>query len=249
MHELLVKSIEAHGGLERWRRIREVSATARIGGVVLAERGQEAFLRLPTRVSVDTRAPGVTFQPFLTPGQRGVYAPGRTSVEGLDGEILQALDDPRGSFRSLAKGAPWGDTQLAYFVGYAMWMYFTFPFSLLSEGVHVEEAAPWVEAGETWRALKLTFPEGFASHSRQQRLYFDADGLIRRNDYQVEVAGSPWVAHYVSHYQVVDGLAFAARRRIYVRGDDMGPLTGRLVISADFEDIRVTPTAAPAGAP
>ena len=39
-----------------------------------------------------------------------------------------------------------------------MWTYLNTPFLLVRPGVESEEVAPWQEAGETWRRLKVRFP-------------------------------------------------------------------------------------------
>jgi hypothetical protein len=67
-----------------------------------------------------------------------------------------------------------------------MWTYLTLPFSLLRPGIECEEIHPYVEDGETWRALKANFPASFVAHSTEQTLYFDDKGLIRRHDYSVD---------------------------------------------------------------
>ena len=40
-----------------------------------------------------------------------------------------------------------------------------------------------------WRPLRVSFPNGIASHSREQISYFGPDGSLRRHDYRVEVMG------------------------------------------------------------
>ena len=42
---------------------------------------------------------------------------------------------------------------------------------------------------EIWRGLRATFPDSIATHSREQDFYFGPDGLLRRRDYHVDVAG------------------------------------------------------------
>jgi hypothetical protein len=99
--------------------------------------------------------------------------PNRTAVETADGTVLEELKDPRRSFKSMPAGTPWSATQLVYFAGYAMSMYLTVPFSLLRDGIECQEVEPWVEDGETWRALKVTFPKSYVTHSTEQTIYFD----------------------------------------------------------------------------
>ena len=239
MHQLLESSIEAHGGLGRWRQIGQISASFAPGGIAFKQRGQEAFTQAPTRVTVDTRAQKTVFGAFLAPGQCAVYEPHRTTVEMSDGTVLEELDNPRDSFKSMAAGTPWRATQLAYFAGYAMWMYLTAPFSLLSEGIGCEEAEPWDEDGERWRALRVSFPRSYVTHSSEQTLYVDAKGLIRRQDYTAEVSGGAKVAHYLHDHRAFDGIVFPTRRRVYLRGPDRRPQKDLVVISADLSDFKL----------
>ena len=83
----------------------------------------------------------------------------------------------------------WSDLQLAYFAGYAMWTYLNTPFLLARPGVESEEGDPWQESGETWRRLNVRFPADIATHSTEQSFYFDQQGLLRRQDYNVEIDG------------------------------------------------------------
>jgi hypothetical protein len=238
MLDLIQQSIDAHGGLERWKSIQKVVATFTPGGLALQQRGQEAFAGRPTRATIHTGMQRVTFDPFLAPGQIGIYAPHRAAVEQADGTVLEALMGPRDSF---LPGVPWSAPQLAYFVGYALWTYFNLPFALLREGIDLEEIEPWVQDGESWRAVRVTFPKSFVTHSTEQVLYFDAKGLIRRHDYSVEIAGGSKVAHYLYDHQDIGGIPFATRRRIYSCGPDGQPNKDVVVMAGDFTDIELVP--------
>src|SRR5436190_21563432 len=105
----------------------------------------------------------------------------------LDGKVLEELLQPRTSFKGHTLETPWSDLQLAYFVGCAMWRYLNTPFLLVRPGVESEEVAPWQEAGETWRRLKVRFPSDIATHSTEQTLYFRSpriaeEARLRRRD-------------------------------------------------------------------
>ncbi len=186
MHELIKSSIEAHGGLDRWAQMRQISATFAPGGIALKQRGQEAFTRRPTRVTIDTRAQKTIFGSFLADGQCAVFEPHRTAVETVEGTVLEELADARGSFARMPAGAPWSAAQLAYFAGYAMWMYLTVPFSLLRGRRVRGNRAP----GRSWRNVARVasdFPAIVPSPIPSgQTIYFDSKGLIRRHDYTAE---------------------------------------------------------------
>lgn len=241
MHELIKLSTEAHGGLERWESLRKISVTVVLGGVVWKQRGQEAFTQMPTRVSIDTREQLTMFDPFLFSGQRGLFEPTRTAVEAVDGRVIEVLNNPRDSFTDRSAAQRWDATQLAYFAGYAMWMYLTMPFSLLRPDVDCKEVKPWQEEEEAWRALKVTFPKSYVTHSSEQTIYFDYRGLIQRQDYTVDISGGRHVAHYLYDYRQVDGLMFPTRRSVYLIDADGYPMKDLAVISADFSDFELLP--------
>ena len=219
--------------------MRQISATFAPGGVGLKQRGQEAFTLTPTRVTVDARKQKTIFRPFLVHGHCGIFEPDRTAVETVDGVVLEELKDPRPSFKSMPAGTPWSATQLAYFAGYAMSMYLTMPFLLLKDGTRFQEVEPWVEDGETWRALKITFPKSFITHSTEQTIYFDDKGLMRRQDYTAEVSGDVKVAHYLYDHQEFDGIVFPIRRRAYPHGPELKPQKDIVAISADLSDFKL----------
>jgi hypothetical protein len=246
MHDLVKSAIDAHGGLRQWTEVRRISAAFTASGVSFKQRGPigEAFASLPMRVTVDAREQQTIFEPFVALGQKGIYRPNRTVVESCDGALIEELDDPRESLRTKPLGSPWTAPQMLYFIGYSLWMYLTLPYSFLMDGVKCEEAEPWVEDGETWRALKVTYPASYPSHSTEQIHYFDDKGLMRRQDYTVDVRQNLAAAHYILDHRKFDGFVFPTKRQIYSRGPDRTPLRDRLLISADLDDFKLSRSAA-----
>lgn len=120
-----------------------------------------------------------------------------------------------------------------------MWTYLNMPFLLAAPGVVSEELDDWNENGETWRRLKVTFPKAIATHSTVQTLYVDANGLLKRHDYDVEIAGNTPGAHYISDYTTVSGIRFPTKRRIFPRQPDGTSLIEPLVVSIDLSDIEL----------
>lgn len=104
--------------------------------------------------------------------------------------------------------------------------------------LHREHAALWEERGETWRRLLVRFPPRIASHSAEQTFYFGEDGLLRRHDYVVEIAGNSRAAHYVSDHHDVAGIVVPTKRRVFFRQPDNTPGPVPVLISIDLSDIR-----------
>ena len=123
-----------------------------------------------------------------------------------DGAVVEALGQPRASFAGHTLETPWSTLQLAYFVGTAMWTYLTQPFTFAMPGFRTSELEPWDEAGQRWRRLRVAWPSNLATHSTEQTLYFDKNGLLARHDYDVEITGGTSAAHYVSDYDEVAGI-------------------------------------------
>src|SRR5258707_1219331 len=214
--DLAKLAIEAHGGLDRWKRFGTVSAHGINGGVLWGAKGNAGVLDDVT-VTVDLRKEKVSHWPFGSPDRRSRFEPQRVALEDANGNVLEELLEPRSSFKGHTLETPWSDLQLAYFAGYAMWTYLNIPFLLARHGIESEEVEPWEEPGETWRRLKVRFPTDIATHSAQQTLYFDRQGLLRRQDYNVEIDGTSGAAHYVYDHKEFFGIVFPTKRRVFPR--------------------------------
>lgn len=231
--------IEAHGGLPRWQQFEEVSADLDQGGALWGLKGHPRTLE-NTSVTVGLTRQWASHSPFGSKGRRSRFQPGRVALENGDGAVLEELLEPRQSFAGHTLQTPWTDLQLAYFAGCAMWTYLTMPFLLAWPGVETEELEPWPTDSGDWRRLAVRFPRTIATHSTLQTLYFDGDGLLKRHDYNVEIAGNTPGAHLVSDYVEVSGIRFPTRRRIYGRQPDDSFSTKTLVVSIDLSNIRLS---------
>ena len=117
-----------------------------------------------------------------------------------------------------------------------MWTYLNTPFLLARSGFESEEVEPWREAGDTWRRLRVRFPEDIATHSTEQTLYFDQHGMLKRHDYDVEISGGTAAAHYVSDLREFSGIVFPTKRRIFPRQPDGHFAPEPLVVSIDLDE-------------
>jgi hypothetical protein len=236
MNDLLSKVLVAHGGLDRWRAFSSVTARLVTGGGLWALKGlvQDPAPRTMT-VSLHEQFASVT--PFGQADWRTSFRPERIAVETSAGSVVRERPDPRASFDGHGMNTPWDPLHRAYFNGYAMWTYLTTPFFMAMPGFEVEEAEPWSEDGESWRTLRVRFPPSIASHSREQVFYFGDDFLLRRHDYQVDVAGGFPAAQYVSGIVEAQGLRLPSRRRAWLRGPDGRPVRDMLLVAIDLSDV------------
>jgi hypothetical protein len=130
--------------------------------------------------------------------------------------------------------------QLAYFAGYAMWTYLSEPYSLTLPGVHTEELGKWNEDGQIWRRLLVRYPANIATHSAEQILYVDTDGLLRRRDYVVDIAAGSPAAHYMDGHREFDDIVLPVERVVYVRDDNDHPVRDMVIVTIDIDDITVS---------
>jgi hypothetical protein len=237
MSDLLTRVIDAHGGLERWRGFSTVEATIVTGGALWGMKGLVQTPE-PRRMTVALHEQRASVFPYGEPHWRTAFTPERIAIETLSGEVVRERFDPRASFDGHDRDTPWDPLHRAYFNGYALWTYLTTPFLMLMPGVEVNEVTGRREAGETWRALRCRFPPSIATHSAEQTFYFGEDCLLRRHDYNVDVAGGFLGAQLVFDYVEVQGLRQPTRRRAYV-GDARGEvIADPVMVSIDVSDIR-----------
>jgi hypothetical protein len=229
-------AIEAHGGLERWSRFSTISAHLIQGGVFWGAKGKADVLRDVT-VKVDLRNEKVSHWPFGSEDRRSRFEPQRVALENANGEVIEELLQPRSSFKGHTFETPWTDLQLAYFVGCAMWTYLSTPFFLARPDIQSEEIEQWQEGGETWRRMKVRFPKDIATHSTEQILYFDQQGLLKRHDYHVEISGDIAAAHYVSDIKKFSGIVFPTKHRIFGLQPDGHAAPEPLVVSIDIDQL------------
>src|SRR5580698_10313963 len=102
-----------------------------------------------------------------------------------------------------------------------------------------KEISPIQVDHETWRRLKVTFPNRVKSHTREQISCFGPDGLIRRHDYTVDILGGATGLNFASEYRDVDGIIVATRRRIYAYEGDYQIVKEPVLVSIDLEGVEV----------
>ena len=239
MNGLVQQTIDAHGGLERWRRFEHVSAHLRNGGVLWTLKQQQGVLD-DVNVRVALRKEWASHSPFGKPTLRTSFEPHRVAIETTDGRVVEERLAPRDSFAGHGLDTPWDRLQLAYFAGYAMWTYLTTPFLFAMDGIATEELEPWRENGEIWRRLKVTFPPHIATHSTVQTFYFDSEALLRRHDYDTDVLGRTPAAHYVHDYQEFSGLLVPTTRRVFGRNPDGTPVPEPSIVTIDLTEVEFT---------
>jgi hypothetical protein len=235
--ELIELTIAAHGGRERWQELSRVSAHLRCGGVTWGLKGYAGALD-DMNVDVELHRQFASHSPFLSPGLRTAFTADRVAILDADDQVVEQRANPRESFAGHVLDTPWDRIQLAYFCGYAMWTYLTAPFVFAESDFRAEELGTWYENGETWRRLRVHYPERLATHTATQTFYLDEKGLIRRHDYTAEVINGGPAAHYSYGHTEVNGIVVPTERRVYPIGPDGSVLPEPLLVSIDLDNIR-----------
>jgi hypothetical protein len=236
--ELVDFAIKSAGGVKAWESRRDVAVRFWSGGAALASKWQGPVKGGVIRIATSgQRAVG---EDFPEEGHTGVFERGGVRIEDSDGTTIAERRDARAAFSPLRSPRHllwWDRLDMLYFAGYAFWTYLSVPFVLNRPGFELEELEPWEENGETWRPLKVMFPDDIHSHSKKQVLYFDSkDGLIRRHDYTAEPFGR-WAkaAHYCTEHKEIGGLIVPTKRRVYPRGPAGRHLPGPLLLKLDLK--------------
>jgi hypothetical protein len=235
--QLLNEILDAHGGLNRWKAFHKVEAKIVSGGGFFQLKGipQDSA---PRRMNVWLHEERSSVHPFGAPDQRTMFTPERIAIEKLDGCVVAERYGPRDSFAGHQMNTPWDSLQRAYFNGYALWTYLTTPFLLAFDGVRVEETEPWRQGGETWRVLRAYFPGSIETHSQIQDFFFGDDLMLKRHDYQVNVAGGFQAAQLTSNYVTANGIHLPTKRLAYTRGPDRRPIEEMLMVSINLSEVQ-----------
>jgi hypothetical protein len=238
VNELLDLAVKAHGGLERWNKVAAIEVAASITGAIWFVKDKGDFLK-KVIVTAETRSEHLTVD-FPGQNKRAIFRPNRAVIETADGTVIEARDDPERSFEGQQRETPWDDVHVAYFAGEALWTYLNTPFLYTHEGFATEEIPSIQVEGETWRRLKVTFPDNVKSHTRQQISCFGPDGLLRRHDYTVDILGGATGLNYASDYRNVDGIIVPTKRRVYAYEGDYQLVKEPLLVAIDMGTITLT---------
>jgi hypothetical protein len=237
MNDLLANILDAHGGIARWNRYEKMVATIVSGGGFFPLKGvpQDSS---PRQMTVWLRKERSSVFPYGASDQRSMFTPERIAIEKLDGTIVAERRAPKDSFAGHQMSTPWDQLHRAYFNGEALWTYLTTPFLLAMDGVQVEETDLWREGTETWRVLRAYFPASIETHSLIQDFFFGEDLMLRRHDYQVNIAGGFAASQLTSDYVTANGIRLPTKRRAYTRGPDRRPILDMLMVSIDISEPR-----------
>lgn len=238
-HALLETVIAAHGGRPRWQAVERIEARLSSAGLAFSLHLQARALE-GLRLTLRPHAREVTLHGYGGPGWRGIWVPDQVRLLDPQGDLVTRRIEPRAMFSRLDRQVRWDRLDLLYFAGYALWNYLSFPFILEEPGVSLlESSAP--------DRLVARFDASLPTHSAVQTFHLDAAGLLTRHDYTADVIGR-WAraANFCLASDVVEGLRFYTRRRVYPRllGDAVLPFP--TLVWIELAEVSVRFAASPA---
>jgi hypothetical protein len=237
MNNLLESAVAAHGGLDRWNQITSITVAASVTGALWALKNQADALN-DVNFEADTTRERLTID-FTGQDKQALFEPRRVVIQHRDGTLIDARDDPEKAFDGHQLQTPWDDIHLAYFAGEALWTYLNTPFLYTWPGFVTREIAPIEADGETWRRLKVTFPDHIKSHTRQQISCFGPDGLLRRHDFTIDILGGATGMLYATGYRDAEGIIIPATRRGYAWQGDYQQIPEPLLVAIDMGEIAI----------
>jgi hypothetical protein len=235
-NDLLEQVIAAHGGRARWQAVERIEFSLSSGGLAFSLHLQPWALH-NLEISLQPHARRVVLRNFCHKGWSGVWTANYLQIQDGDGILVAERHDPRKSFSRLDKQVRWDKLDILYFAGYALWNYLGFPFILESPGVSLDES---LEPNS--RRLLARFDPTVPTHSEHQAFHIDASGLLTRHDYTADVIGS-WAnaANLCLASEMVDGLRFYTRRRVFPRFGTQTVLPFPTLVWIDIDAIRLVP--------
>ena len=239
MSELRDLVIDAHGGIDRWNKVKAIEGDMSITSALWARKGWPEALK-NVHVTADTKCQWISYRHFISEGMSSVCTPDRTLLETQDGKPIKDRKNPRAAFDGHTVETPWDDLNLAYFSGYAMWNYLNAPFIFALPGFKTEEIEPWHDNGEERRRLRVAFPDHIATHCPEQIFHVNGEGLICRMDYIAPVTGGLPTAHYMSEHKDFSGIKVATKRRALRRKADGTAIPDPIFVAIDIADIRLS---------
>jgi hypothetical protein len=71
-------------------------------------------------------------------------------------------------------------------------------------------------------------------------LYVDSDGLLRRRDYEVDIAAGSPAAHYMNDHREFGGIVIPMKRIVHGRDESGHPISVPVTVSIDIDEVIVS---------
>jgi len=203
--ESFEKAIAAHGGWAAWGKFETITMKLKkFEGFLPSVKGLTKTFQAPKEITVN---PKIRFVEFDYGVHKDTFLDGKLTLSREE----KVISDGRTIFKK-ATFEKWTPEHSLYFFGYAWANYIGYPFILPQF-----ELMGWKIKGLTTR-FKIKFPDGFHTHSRIQKFYFNRSHMLSKHDYHADYAGSIfYAAHCTEGYEEKNGLKFSGIRKVRPR--------------------------------
>jgi hypothetical protein len=201
------RAVRAYGGADLWNAAEAVEARVNVSGFLFRMKTNMPPPEIAFRV--DAHRPWTRLDPINKRGDVGILDGRDVRLETPGGDVIRSRQDARSRFPLGGRIVHWDDLDLAYFLGYAAWNYFTLPALLLRDDI------VWAEVADG--TLASTFPPELPTHGQEQQHVFDVEtGLLEAYDYTAEVVlPIAYARHVIKERESADGVPYESRRIVY----------------------------------
>jgi len=119
-----------------------------VGGLLFQLKG--AGIPAHAKITVDARRPHTVIDPVDESGDIGVLDGFSVSIVSPAGEVLEQRADAREHLQNASITTKWDRLNLVYFLGYALWGYYSLPYQLMRSDIEWTELHDGVTASRLW---------------------------------------------------------------------------------------------------
>ncbi len=238
--DLLQQALAAAGGADRWRRMRGFTVHITIGGKLIDRKyGSSALKEVVIEAEVLGRV--VRIMGVDARDDQFVCCASQISVESENGGSSHVEPRPFESWKRQASRKAWDILDLAQYCSYSVWHLVAMPYLLLSGESTCEILPLNRDRGEREghaeppRAISVCFSPAAAICPLRQILFFDADGLLIRTDYEAIEFNGVRISQLVSAHQNFGGYIIPTLRRSRLVGSGQSP-DGSPVLDVEIFD-------------
>jgi hypothetical protein len=222
---------EAAGG-SRWETLRQFTSHLMLdGSLVEPLKGPHSLKEIVAEGDFASRS--IRISGFSDAGGAWGFFPDFVTIQHDDGAFVGARREaaPR-PFRN-----PKDEPELVYLCGLSIWSCVTAPLAMLVDDGQTEDLGAWFEHGETWRRLRVRAPEGALAYASEAVMYFGAEGLLRRTDFDIVCGDTIRLVAYSSAYQAFSGVTVPTLYRTLRRSASGGALEKRPLLDIEIFDL------------
>ncbi len=156
-NELKTKIINAYGGEDFWKTIKQIEAEISVKGLAFTLKRRPFFKNMT--ICMDIARPFSKITPIgKNLNISGILDGQNVRLENKKGEVITERKNARKYFPLGRRLFWWDDLDMAYFANYAFWNYFTLPALLLNKEIK------WTEISEN--TLQAEFPNSIPTHNK-----------------------------------------------------------------------------------